>query len=140
MASINFYSQDIPFKIPKPLNTKRWIQQVIKLEEKKLDQLNYIFCSDQYLLHINKQYLNHNTFTDIITFDNSEDPEAIEADVFVSIDRVRDNALKLDNDFDEELHRVLVHGILHLSGHSDKSKRAKMLMRRKEDAYLSLRK
>jgi probable rRNA maturation factor len=138
MSAINFHNQDISFKVPKPLRTKRWIQEVIKLERKRLAHLNYIFCSDEYLFRINEQYLKHRTFTDIITFDNSDDRTVIEGDIFISVERVKDNALSLKADFDEELHRVLIHGVLHLAGHSDKSASAKLLMRKKEDAYLSL--
>lgn len=139
MASINFFSQNLPFKLKTPRKTAAWIKAVIKKEKKELNQLNYIFCSDEYLKKINTRYLNHNTYTDIITFDNSEDPYNIEGDVFISIDRVKDNANSLNTDFDTELHRVLIHGVLHLLGYSDKRAAKKTEMRKKEDAYLSLR-
>lgn len=139
MAAIEFFSQDISFKPSKPLKTKRWIKAVIQREKFRLRQLNYIFCSDDYLLQINKQYLRHNTLTDIITFDNSEAPGEIEGDVFISVERVEANALALGIDFDEELHRVIIHGVLHLSGYGDKTAKDKSLMRKKEDACLSLR-
>jgi probable rRNA maturation factor len=140
MAAINFFNQDLSFKLPKPRKTTAWIREVINREKKQLVHLNYIFCSDKYLFEINQQYLKHETLTDIITFDNSENKGMIEGDVFISIERVKANAKTLETDFDEEIHRVLVHGVLHLAGYSDKSKQEKSVMRKKEDAYLSLRK
>lgn len=140
MASINFFNQDFPFKLPKPRTTTAWIRSVIILEKKKLIQLNYIFCSDQYLQEINQKYLQHKSLTDIITFDNTEVTGAIEGDVFISIERVKENAVDFGTDLQEEVHRVLIHGVLHLVGYSDKSKQGKSRMRKKEDAYLSLRK
>lgn len=140
MAAINFFNQDLSFKLPNPRKTTAWIRGVINREKKQLVHLNYIFCSDQYLLEINQQYLKRQTLTDIITFDNSEDKAVIEGDVFISIERVKANALSLETDFDEEIHRVLIHGVLHLVGYSDKSRQDKSDMRKKEDAYLSLRK
>lgn len=138
MPSIQFFSEDIPFKPPYPRKTKSWIKQTIAKEKKTPGDLNFIFCSDDYLLQINIDYLNHQTYTDIITFDNSEDPKFIEGDIFISIDRVRENALKFNRPFEEELRRVIIHGVLHLIGYSDKSNEQKIVMRRKEDAYLSL--
>ncbi len=140
MAAINFFNQDLSFKLPKPRKTTAWIQEVINREKKHLVHLNYIFCSDKYLLEINQQYLKHKTLTDIITFDTSEDKGVIEGDVFINVERVRANAIALKIGFDEEIHRVLIHGVLHLVGYSDKSKQDKSDMRKKEDAYLSLRK
>lgn len=139
MAGVDFYNQDISFKLPKPRKTKQWIREIIAREKKRLAHLNYIFCSDEYLLTINQQYLKHKTLTDIITFDNSEGKDAVEGDIFISVERVRANAEELETEFDEELHRVLIHGVLHLLGYSDKSDREKSVMRKKEDAYLSLR-
>ena len=139
MAAVDFFNQDISFKLPQPRKTIRWIQEVIILESKELAHLNFIFCSDEYLLGINRQYLKHKTLTDIITFDYSEIDGPIEGDVFISIERVKANAKELVTEFDEEIHRVLIHGVLHLIGYSDKSVREKSRMRKKEDAYLSLR-
>ena len=138
MAAIHFFAQDLDFKLSRPRKTKTWIKEVLNRENKSLSTLNYIFCSDTYLLSINEQYLHHKTLTDIITFDNS-DGDKIEGDVFISIERVRENASKLKTDFDDELHRVLIHGVLHLSGYGDKTAKEKSTMRKKEDAYLSLR-
>lgn len=139
MGAIRFFNQDIEFKLPKPLKTRNWIKEVISKENRKLGNLSYIFCSDSYLLSINQQYLKHKTFTDIITFDNKERDGDIEGDIFISIDRVQENAAKLNTDVDEELHRVIIHGVLHLCGHGDKSPAQKSAMRKREDAYLSLR-
>jgi rRNA maturation RNase YbeY len=139
MADINFFSQDLSFRIPHPRKTAKWLKQVVATEKKELAQLNYIFCSDEYLLSLNQRYLKHQTLTDIITFDNSEKRGVVEADIFISLERVKENAKELGVVFDEELHRVLVHGVLHLAGYSDKSASAKGFMRKKEDAYLSLR-
>jgi len=139
MAGVGFFNQDISFKLSTPAKTRRWIREVIAREKRQLARLNYIFCSDEYLLSINKKYLNHKTLTDIITFDNSEGNGNIEGDIFVSIERVKANAEELKTDFDGELHRVLIHGVLHLLGYSDKTDKDKSRMRKKEDAYLSLR-
>lgn len=138
MSSIHFFSEGIKFKLPQPRKTSTWIKAVISSEHKILSLLNYVFCSDEYLRSINVQYLNHTTYTDIVTFDNSEIDEFIEGDIFISIDRVQDNALKFNRPFQEELHRVIIHGVLHLIGYSDKGERNKALMRKKEEACLSL--
>lgn len=138
MSSISFFSEDRQVIIPKPRKTANWIKSVIKLESKKLIQVNYIFCSDEHLRHLNVQYLNHTTYTDILTFDNSETTDSIEGDIFISVDRIVDNATKFKRPFQEELHRVLIHGVLHLAGHSDKGRIQKSRMRKKEDACLSL--
>lgn len=139
MAVVEYFSQDIPFKIKAPRKTAEWLRSVVAREKKQFTHLNYIFCSDQFLLSLNQQYLNHKTLTDIITFDHSEDEDKIEGDIFISIERVRDNANSLELPFEDELHRVMVHGVLHLIGYGDKTPEEKSRMRKKEDAYLSLR-
>jgi rRNA maturation RNase YbeY len=139
MAAINFFSQDISFILPKSRKITSWIKMVVKSEGHTLEALNFIFCSDEHLLGINRQYLNHKTYTDIITFDTSEHDRKIEGDIFVSIERVKENALKLNIPFQDELHRVIIHGVLHLLGYSDKTVSQIKEMRKKEDAYLSLR-
>lgn len=140
MAAIEFFTEGISFRLPHPKTTSQWIKAVIKMEDKKLSHLNFIFCSEDYLLSINQRYLNHSTLTDIVTFDNAdEEGEAIEGDVFISVPRVKSNSSDLNTDFDEEMHRVIIHGVLHLMGYSDKSAKQKVQMRKKEDAYLSLR-
>lgn len=139
MALINFFSEEIDFTLPKPRRTSQWIKDSAKHEKKSLKSINIIFCSDKYLNEINIQYLNHQTFTDIITFDQSEDPSILEGDIFISIERIHDNSVKFNTSFDNELHRVIIHGVLHLIGYTDKKVADKELMRKKEDAYLSLR-
>lgn len=138
MASINFFSQTLPFKVPFPRKTSSWIKSTIRKEKHKLKELNFIFCTDGELYEINVQYLRHKTFTDIITFDNSEEKGLIEGDIYISIDRVKENATSLGNPFRAELNRVIIHGVLHLLGYKDKSPAHKKEMRKKEDAYLSL--
>ena len=138
MARVNFFVEDIDFKVPFPRKTSHWIQFVFRKERKHLQELNYIFCSDEYLRGINKEYLSHTTYTDIVTFDNSESPKAIEGDVFISIDRVKENAEKYGVSFLAEFRRVLVHGALHLMGYADKKPKDKGVMRKKEDTYISL--
>lgn len=138
MARVNFFAEDIDFAVPSPRKLSSWIQKAIEKEGFSTKELNYIFCSDTYLLNINQQYLAHNTLTDIITFDNSEEDGEVEGDIFISIDRVRENAEKFKTSFFNELCRVVIHGALHLAGYTDKSKDEKELMREKEEAYLSL--
>jgi len=139
MPSLHFFEEEISFKLPHPRKTSNWIKKSIKKEKKELIELNFIFCSDEYLKGINMQFLNHKTYTDIVTFDTSEDSGFIQGDIFISVDRVRENAIKFNTEFEEELHRVIIHGVLHLIGYSDKGIQKKSAMRKKEDAYLSLR-
>jgi rRNA maturation RNase YbeY len=127
------------FRLPQPKKTATWIGKVLKSEGKKLASISYIFCTDSYLLGINKHYLAHNTLTDIITFDLSEHTNALEGEIYISVQRVRENARMLGIDIDTELHRVIVHGILHLVGYGDKSKEGKREMRDREDWYLEKR-
>jgi rRNA maturation RNase YbeY len=117
------------------LKHKAWLKDAAKAEGFKIGELNYIFCSDVYLLDINQKYLGHDTLTDIVTFDNSEDPKMIEGDIFISIERVRENALKFDTAA-SELKRVMIHGLLHLAGYKDKDKAQKELMTIKENEHL----
>jgi probable rRNA maturation factor len=139
MASIRFFSEETDFKLPHPRKTSTWIKSALKKEKKALGDLNFIFCTDEYLLQINIEYLDHHTYTDIITFDSSETPGTIEGDIFISIERIHENAGKFDRPFDEELHRVIIHGVLHLIGYGDKTKTAKIEMTKKENAYLAIR-
>lgn len=135
---VSFFSEDIDFKVVNPLKTKKWIKNASISEGYELSQLNYVFCSDEYLLEINKEYLDHDYFTDIITFDNSEEDKQLEGDIYISVDRVRENAATFHTDFDTEMRRVLIHGLLHLAGHEDSSESLKTAMRAKEDEYLRL--
>ena len=133
---IIFFNEDIDFKLQQKNNYKSWLKKVAEKEGFKVKDLNYIFCSDVYLHKINVDYLDHDTFTDIITFDNSEDESTIEGDIFVSIERVRENSYTLKTVFDEELKRVIVHGLLHLCGHDDHSVEDKAEMRSLEDEFI----
>lgn len=132
---IGFYSESISFSLSSKTIIKRWISDVVKSEKKILGSVNFIFCSDKYLLEMNKKYLNHDTFTDVITFDYCEGVK-ISGDIFISIERVKENAKELKILFDKELNRVMVHGVLHLLGYKDKTKVAKQLMTKKENLYL----
>jgi len=132
---IAFLTEDITFELKEKLKHKAWLKEAAKAEGFRIGELNYIFCSDVYLLDINQKYLGHDTLTDIVTFDNSEDPKMIEGDIFISIERVQENALKFDT-AESELKRVMVHGLLHLAGYKDKDKAQKELMRNKENEYL----
>lgn len=132
---ITFLTEDITFKLREKLKHKAWLKDVAKVEGFKIGELNYIFCSDAYLLDINQKYLGHDTLTDIVTFDNSENPSILEGDIFISVERVRENALKFDT-ANSELKRVMVHGLLHLIGYKDKGKAQKELMSKKENEHL----
>jgi probable rRNA maturation factor len=135
---VHFFYEDVEFRLSKPRITKTWIKNAINSENKELGELNYIFCSDSFLAQLNLKYLSHNTYTDIITFDYNDGSNTIQGDMFISTDRVKENSKKFGTEFDHELHRVIIHGALHLIGFSDKSHKAKDTMRKKEDAYLSL--
>lgn len=137
MSKINFFEEDAQVKRALLKKHKQWLKQVASSEDVVVDEINYIFCSDNYLLEVNRNYLNHDYYTDIITFDNSED-EKILSDIFISIDRINENSVSLGTSFIHELSRVMVHGLLHLCGYHDKSTNDKTLMREKEDHYLSL--
>lgn len=139
MPVIHFYSQDISFTLKKKNVIKEWIKTSIQAENQRLSDLTFVFCSDEYLLNINKSYLNHDTYTDIITFDNSERGGLITGDIFISIERIRDNAAKFHVSETDELHRVMIHGVLHLLGYNDKNKQSKTMMTAKEDEYLKKR-
>ena len=132
---IAFLTEDITFELKEKLKHKAWLKEAAKAEGFRIGELNYIFCSDVYLLDINQKYLGHDTLTDIVTFDNSEDPKMIEGDIFISIERVQENALKFDT-AESELKRVMIHGLLHLAGYKDKDKAQKELMTIKENEHL----
>lgn len=139
MPAINFFQEDISYTLKQKNKLKQWIKATIAAEGFKLSELNYIFCSDAYLLTINQQYLDHDTYTDIITFDNSEDEGIITGDIFISAERISENASKFNVDAATEMHRVMIHGALHLLGYKDKSPADKKLMTEKEDFYLTKR-
>jgi probable rRNA maturation factor len=135
--AINFFQEDITFKLPNKLKIKQWIKHIAAEEGYQITDLNYIFCSDEYLYQINLSYLNHATYTDIITFDNSEEEKKLEGDIFISIERVRENATIQKLTFENEILRVLAHGLFHLCGFKDKSKEEEKVMRQKEDESIS---
>lgn len=135
---ITFFSEDIEFSVPNPIKTKKWLVNISKSNDYDIENLNYIFCSDEYLLSINRQYLDHDYYTDIITFDNSEEEGVLESDIYISVDRVRENAESFTSDFNTELRRVIIHGLLHLIGYEDTTDELKAQMRSKEDECLQL--
>lgn len=139
MGAIRFFSEDVDFSPEHPRKKAAWIKSILALEKVKLGELNFIFCSDRFLLQLNKQYLHHNTYTDIITFDNANSQKQIEGDIYISIERVLENAKRFKVSSVDELDRVLIHGVLHLVGYKDKKPREKAQMRKKEEACLSLR-
>ena len=137
MPSINFFSKGIKFKPKKQNELRTWITRVIEDKGRELESLVYVFCQDSYLLTINQDYLKHKTLTDIITFDYSEGKQ-VEGEIYISLERVKENASKFEKSFEEELHRVMIHGVLHLLGYKDKTRAQKSVMRKKEEACLSL--
>lgn len=136
--AILFFEEDIKFSLNQKNRYKKWLKEVAKNENYHIQELNYIFCSDEYLFQINQQYLNHQTYTDIITFDNSEKPKIIEGDIFISIERITENSSNENNTFEKELLRVMSHGLLHLMGYKDKNQKEKIIMRQREDESISL--
>jgi len=137
-ARIKFYFLKNVTSLRNRSSLKRFLSRLFKKENKTLGSLNYIFCSDSYLLTINKKYLNHNYYTDILTFPLSVSNQAISADIYISIDRIKENASYFQTTIRQELHRVIFHGALHLCGYNDKSKTEVQEMRVREDYYLSL--
>jgi probable rRNA maturation factor len=137
--SIKFFTEDTSYQLRQRSEIRTWLKSIAKKEKYSILELNYIFCSDEYLLQMNRDFLDHDYYTDIITFDNSEVSGKIEGDIFISIDRVKDNAQQQKTSLKDELHRVLVHGLLHLTGYKDKTSKEQEIMRKKEDSSLSLR-
>lgn len=136
-SNINLFNEDIDFTLENSKETINWITNTIKSENKILGEINIIFCSDKYLLELNQNYLKHDTFTDVITFDYVEDT-IISGDIFISIERVEENANNLNTPLTSELLRVMIHGVLHLIGYSDKTVEEQQEIRGKEDFYLAL--
>lgn len=132
------FNYETNFKLKLTKNIASWITGAIINEAYKEGDINYIFCDDNYLLNMNVKYLKHNELTDIISFDYTMG-KMISGDIFISIDRIKENALQYSVKVEDEIHRVLIHGILHCCGYKDKTKEDKLLMRKKEDYYLSLR-
>lgn len=131
--AIHFFQEDIRFNLPDKLKTKKWLKELSSEEGFKINQLNYIFCSDKYLHAMNVDYLDHDTYTDVITFDNSDQQHVLEGDIFISIDRIKENAQNQGQEFLDELVRVLSHGLYHLCGYKDKDEQEIFIMRSKED-------
>lgn len=136
-SAINFFSEEISFELENEVKTSEWILKTITDESKIPGEINYIFCSDEYLHKMNVEHLDHDTLTDIITFNYCVE-ELINTDIFISIDRVKDNAITFKTSFESELSRVIIHGVLHLVGYDDKTEEDKITMRAKEDFYLTL--
>lgn len=135
---IAYYTQDTDFVFKGKQFNNKWLRMVAESEIKRIGDISIIFCSDNYILDINMKYLQHDYFTDVITFDYCEG-DKLSGDLFISVDTVRENAKLYNTDFNDELNRVMVHGILHLIGYDDHSQKDKQLIRKKEDYYLSFR-
>ena len=136
ISSIQFFSEGIRFTLKNKTGIRKWLNVVIREEKKKPWYINFIFCSDEYLLELNKSYLKRETLTDILTFPSQDNNDTISGDIFISIDRVKENAAIFQQDLEKELQRVMVHGVLHLIGYSDHGKKKKEIMTEREDHYL----
>lgn len=136
--AIHFFEEDIRFNLLNKTKIKNWLKLIVSKEGFKIRELNYIFCSDEYLYEINREYLQHEAYTDIITFDNSETKSNIEGDIYISIERVKENAVSHHQILEEELLRVLSHGVFHLCGYPDKFSSEQELMRLKENEAIDL--
>ena len=135
-TGIDFHAEDVDFQLDNVDKISNWIEQIIQLHQKRLGYISYIFCSDVYLHKINLEYLQHDTYTDIITFPLKKKP--IEGDIFISLDRVRENAQSFGVSFEHELHRVIIHGALHLCGYKDKTPAQRKRMTELENESLLL--
>lgn len=135
--SILFFSEDVDFPKLKKRKTTNWIKQIIGLHNSSVGDISFIFCSDSYLLSVNKQYLNHDYYTDIITFDYV-DNGVISGDIFISVERVAENAASFNTDLGNEMSRVIIHGVLHLLGFKDKTDQESKAMREKEDFCIKI--
>jgi probable rRNA maturation factor len=136
---ISFHSADLSFKLDNMLAVRKWLLLSVKSEGKSINELAFVFCTDEFLHTLNVQYLQHYTYTDIITFDYTNLSSAISGELYISLDRICENALKYGVSAEDELLRVMIDGVLHLCGFSDKSSSKKKIMSNKEDFYLSLR-
>jgi len=135
---IRYFNEDTTFEFKGRAINNRWLKMVAESEIRKIGDINIIFCSDNYILDVNMKYLQHDYFTDIITFDYCE-KNILSGDLFISVDSVRENALYYGTEFSDELHRVIVHGVLHLIGYDDHTEEDIKMMRYKENYYLKLR-
>jgi len=137
-SKINYFYENINFSISDEKTLSEWFQLVAKAENFDISELNYIFCDDKFLYSLNTEYLNHDTLTDVISFDYSEGTGQIIGDIYISIERISENAKIFNKKIGNELYRVMAHGLLHLLAYSDKTKSEKSVMTDKEDYYLSL--
>ena len=135
--AIFFSTENIDFELADEPKVKKWILAVVSAQGKRVGNLNYLFCDDSYLINVNRTYLNHDTYTDIITFDYVEG-NVVSGDILISVERVRENAALFNSSFEQELRRVIIHGVLHLLGQADKSDEDAAEMRRKEESALAL--
>jgi rRNA maturation RNase YbeY len=135
---LQFFSEEVDFKLKDEAFVREWILKAIEEENFKAGVINVIFCSDDYLLDLNQRFLDRDTLTDVIAFDYDEDEDEVSGDIFISIERTRENAIKYNASPDRETFRVIIHGALHLCGYSDASQEEKSTMTQKEDYYLSL--
>jgi probable rRNA maturation factor len=135
-SAINFFTENIRFTLRKKTIIRNWIIMILASEKKQAGNINFVFCDDGYLSQMNVKYLKHKTLTDIITFSFCENARDIHGDIFISVQRVRENAEKFDQLFCDELHRVMIHGVLHLAGYEDSTKKEKVLMREQENVGL----
>lgn len=136
--AIYFSAHEVKVGLKDRTRLKAFIAGLFKKEEQGLGNLQYVFCTDEYLLQINEEFLKHDTYTDIVTFELSADPDVTEGEIYISIDRVKENAEHFEVSENYELHRVMFHGALHLCGYGDKTKKEEAIMRQKEDEYLQL--
>lgn len=135
---VYFSAHEVKVGLKDRTRLKGFIRELFEREEQGLSHLQYVFCNDEYLLRINQEFLKHDTYTDIVTFELSPDPGITEGEIYISIDRVKENAERYETTGNYELHRVMFHGALHLCGYRDKTKKEVEIMRQKEDEYLKL--
>lgn len=135
--AISFSSENIDFELEDKIKVRKWISDVVRAQGKSVGEIGYLFCDDAYMIEINRRYLNHDTYTDIITFDYVVG-DVISGDIMISVERVKDNALQFDTPFEQELRRVIIHGVLHLLGQMDKTELEVIEMRKKEEGALVL--
>ena len=136
VSKINFFADGVNYTLKSKKTIREWLANSAKTEGYIIKELSYIFCSDDALLEINQAFLNHDTLTDIITFDNSEKKNEIIGEIYISIERIQENAEKYKTETSQELRRVMIHGVMHLCGYKDKSTTDKSIMKNKEDEYL----
>ena len=135
--SIYFSTENLDFELEDESRVKKWIITIVNAQNKRVGNIGYLFCDDAYLINANRTYLNHDTYTDIITFDYVEG-NVVSGDIMISVERVRENAALFNSTFEQELHRVIIHGVLHLLGQADKSDEEAAEMRKKEEKALAL--